>query len=68
MGGLAGHDHGSFAAQTAAFLVAMLLPGAALALVLGAYWEQFRRRAAVRRASTKQVTARIPLAAEWSAE
>jgi hypothetical protein len=67
MGGYASHDHASFAAQTAAFLASLLMPGAALALVMGAYWEQFRRGAAVRRAA-KQVRKAAPLAAEWSAE
>lgn len=42
MGGLSGHHGHPYIVQTVAFLASMLLPGSALALVAGAYWERLR--------------------------
>jgi len=44
MGGLSGHHGHPYIVQTVAFLASMLLPGSALALVAGAYWERLRAR------------------------
>jgi hypothetical protein len=67
MGGIGSHHGHPYALQTAAFVVSMLLPGSALALVAGAYWEQFRRRTRNRRRA-EQVTTPATLAAEWGSE
>ena len=47
MGGLGSHHVHSYALQTAAFLGSLFLPGALLALLGGAWWEQGRRRGAL---------------------
>ncbi|MDE2481355.1 MAG: hypothetical protein KGN02_04105 [bacterium] len=44
MGGLGSHHAHSYAVQTAALLVSMLVPGGVLALLVGAWVEQARRR------------------------
>ena len=43
MGGI-GSAH-SYAAQTAAFMVSLLLPASVFALLIGAWWEQWKRKA-----------------------
>jgi cytochrome c-type biogenesis protein CcmH/NrfF len=43
MGGLGHHPSHPYAAQVAALLWTMLLPGGLVALALGAWWEQARR-------------------------
>jgi hypothetical protein len=67
MGGIGSHHGHSYALDTAAFFISLLMPGSALALVAGAYWEQFRRRSRARRAS-EQVSRSVALATEWTSE
>ena len=67
MGGLGSHPSHPYAVQTAAFLVSLVLPGSALFVVAGAYFERFRRRAQARPASL-QVKGPVALANELSVE
>jgi hypothetical protein len=67
MGGLGNSHVHPYAVQTAAFLASLLLPGFALFLVGGAYLERFRRLNP-RRRTNRQVTSRVALAPELSAD
>jgi hypothetical protein len=49
-----------------AFAASLLMPGSALALVAGAYWERCTRRQV--RPAAPQGTKAVVLATEWSAE
>ena len=64
MGGLGSHSHASFAMQTVAFLISLLLPASALVLVAGASWERARRNVRAKRSEAKQGSRRASLAAE----
>jgi hypothetical protein len=66
MGGIGSHHGHSYAAAAVAFAVSMLMPGSALALVAGAYWERYARRRVGRQSA--QAAKTVVLATEWSAE
>ena len=44
MGGLGHHPSHPYAVQTVAFLLSLLVPGSAFALLIGAWWEGQRRK------------------------
>lgn len=67
MGGIGSHHDHSFVVQSLAFWGSLLLPGMALFLVGGAYWERLRRGQPARPAK-QQVRGGATLATEWLGE